>query len=345
MNTKIDRDTFKDSLNYLKDNVDIKHLFSSLGITISNENAKELRGPCKIHGGDNPTSFRFNKEKKSWICFSHRCNEIWGSDIIALIRAVNNVNFIDAVNYLRQLVGDPKDYTIYSLERRRVREMNEFVRIHSSEIKAGSSIVTEKSLAQFKPFRSAYFFKKGYSIETLDHFEIAGGYTDSFKNIRDIIPIRDDMGCLLAFSLRDTVDKKNDPYKYIFTEGFDKDKVLYNLYDAKNHINNKPLIIVEGQKSVWRLYEYGIKNAVAVMGSFLTEGQANLLYKYVVNDIIIFFDNDLAGINNAKKIFEAYKNKLNIIPIFITETDEAGKGLDPSDLNKSEIYSYLEGCF
>lgn len=338
MNSYNDKEEFRFKLDRLKESVDPRYLVESLGFSITRETAKEVRGMCKIHGGDNKTSFRFNKENKTWVCFSHRCHEVFGNDIIGLIKGALNVDFIAALKYLESLVGEVG--SVSYIEHKRKKERNSFIKSRK-ETKAKSYIVTEEHLKTFKGFRSDYFINKGFSKEVLDFFEIAGGYTDGHGYIRDIIPIRDDMGKLMAYSMRDIREDADDDYKYIFTTGFDKDMVIYNLYNAKQYIKDKPLILVEGQKSVWRLYEYGIKNVAAIMGTFLVPGQVSLLYRYILNGIVVMFDNDGPGYSGCIKICEELRNKMDVMPVFITETDENGKGLDPSDLSRELIYNYL----
>ena len=116
--------------------------------------------------------------------------------------------------------------------------------------------------------------------------------------------------------------------------------VLYNLNNAKNYIEDGKLIVVEGFKSVWKLYEYGILDVVATMGSGITPGQENLLYKYAINTIIIFYDCDKAGISATIKTYEYFKNKIEVIPIFIAE-----EGKDPADLDEQTVQNYLRGYF
>ena len=114
------------------------------------------------------------------------------------------------------------------------------------------------------------------------------------------------------------------------------------MHNAKQHGMEKPIIVVEGQKSVWRLYELGIYNAVAVMGSGVTNGQKLLLYKYAYKGVVTMFDNDLSGINSTIKSGEDMRGKIDISHVFITEVDEKGKGLDPSDLSDEVIFEYLK---
>lgn len=344
VNSKFDWEKFKEKLEYVKSSIDPRYLVENLGFNISRETPKELRAFCIIHGGDNKTAFRFNKEKRSWVCFTHKCHEIFGTDIIGLIKAVKNCEFREAVEYLMSVSGDTVASEVEILNYKIKKEREDFLKEYKKK-PISSAIVNEECLKQFKPFRSKSFTRDGFKKETLDFFEIAGGYTDSFGFVRDIIPIRDEEGKLMSYSMRDIRrDVEDDDFKYILTKNFNKDTLLYNLNNAKKYIEKLPLIIVEGFKSVWKFYEYGIYNVVAVMGSDLTSGQLNLLYKHTNNNgIVIVFDNDEPGVLGMLKAYETVRYKLDSSLVFITEVDDKGKGLDPSDLDEEMIKSYLHG--
>ena len=89
----------------LKEAVDARQLLESLGFVIYRETPKEIRAACKVHGGDNKTAFRMNKETKNWVCFSHHCHEDIGYDVISLVMYMLNLNFIEAVSYLENITG------------------------------------------------------------------------------------------------------------------------------------------------------------------------------------------------------------------------------------------------
>lgn len=334
---KEDRDDFRLTLERLKEGIDPKYLLETLGFSVVHETGKELRCACRIHGGDNKTSFRFNKETRTWVCFSHRCHEVFGNDIIGLIRGCMSIDFVAAVRYLRSLVGDV-DSGSYA-EYKRKKEQESFIKSRR-RVKSHSSIVTEDCLRQFKPFRSKFFLNQGFSKETLDFFELAGGYTDGHGYIRDIIPIRDDKGGLAGYSMRDVREGVNDTdFKYIHTEGFDKDKVIYNLHNAKEYLKEKPLIIVEGFKSVWRMHDLGVKNVGAAMGAAITSGQRNLIYTYAHRGVVVFFDADAAGAAGTIKAIESLRGKVNdLFTIFMVE-----EGMDPADLDDTTLMNYLNG--
>jgi hypothetical protein len=334
---------FKEKLDYLKNAVDPHYLLSSLGIESDRETPKELRCACKIHGGDNKTAFRFNKETRTWVCFTNKCHELHGNDIIGLIKALTGKEFMDAVEHLKQIVGDIDgvDYVACS----RQREIDAFIK-SADDTKEKPKSVNQDSLNKFKPLRSAFFVKQGFKPATLDYFEVAGGWPDKHGLIRDIIPIRNDLGELVAYSLRDIRDNiDDDDFKYILTPGFDKQNCLYNLDKAQEYVGEHPLIVVEGFKSVWRLYEYGIKNVVATMGAGITEGQQSLLCAYALKGVVMMSDNDSAGVNATIKAMETLRGQLDVVPVFMQEISDNGKGLDPADLTKEQVYDYLDTYF
>ena len=334
---------FKEKLDYIKNSVDPTYLLESLGVSPDRETYKEVRCACPIHGGDNKTAFRFNKDTRTWVCFTHKCHEVHGNDIIGLVKALNNTDFMGAVKYLKELVGDvgKVDYA----EFKRKREMDEFVKSYDNIVMKPSS-VCQKSLDKFKTLRSNFFLKQGFKESTLDYFEVAGGWQDKHGLIRDIIPIRDDRGDLVAYSLRDIRENvDDDDFKYILTPGFSKQECLYNLNKAQDYGADLPIIVVEGFKSVWRLYEYGIKNVVATMGSGITDGQQLLLQRFALKGIVLLFDNDIAGVLAAEKAITDMKNSMDVYSIFIQEVDEDGKGLDPADLTREQVHEYLETYF
>lgn len=332
-----DKQAKNEELQTLKLMVDLRYLVESLGFEISRDNDKEIRAACIIHGGDNKSAFRVNKTKRTWTCFTHGCQEDHKNDIMGMIMGSLNVDFAAAVKFLGELVGDVSSYKKNLLEDRVKRERESFIRQYKGT--TATSCVSEDNLKKYKALRSTRFIKDGFDPSTLDYFEVAGGYTDKEGVVRDIIPIRDDQNNLVAYSLRDIRDNlvgEAKDYKYRLTPGFDKDSVLYNLNNALLFGNKFPIIVVEGFKSVWKFYEYGIYNVVAVMGTTITSGQKRLLKVYALNGIVIMFDGDDPGRKGAEKTLEFMSGELNTDVVSIKE-----EGLDPSELTCEQVYGYI----
>ena len=335
-------ENFKEKIEHLKEVVDPHYLLKELGFSYKRETPKEIRSECIIHGGDNQTAFRFNKDTKTWACFTNKCHEQYGNDLIGLVRALTGRDFTQAVNFLKQFAPDLSD--VDYLESKRQREIDNFIKSYdNTDIKPKS--VNEEALKSFRFLGSDYFIRQGFKQSTMDYFEVGHGWTDRHGVIRSVIPIRDEHGELIAYSLRDSRDIEVNDFKYILTPGFNKQGCLYNLNNVQECANELPIIIVEGFKSVWRLYEYGIKNVVATMGAGITEGQQFLLCLYAMKGIVTFFDNDKAGMEGTLSAYKDLSSKLEVSPVFIQELDVNGKGLDPADLTKEQVYEYLKTYF
>ena len=340
MTTLLDLD-FRDRIDTVKQMIDPGYLVEHLGFKLTRETSKEVRSACSIHGGDNTTAFRLNKEKKTWVCFTHKCHEKYGNDLFGLVRSVNGCTFMEALEFLEDFGGCKTVSKDKLIKYRHKKEREDFVRLNSDARQERPSIVDPVKLKYYKPYRSSFFSELGFKEETLDYFEIAGGYADCDGLIRDIIPIHDDKDTLAAYSLRDTRKNVSSDQKYKLTPGFDKNLVLYNLNRIKDIAGATPIIIVEGFKSVWRLYELGIKNVVACMGSGITSGQADLLFTYAHAGVVFFFDNDLAGATAIGRSYDLLKNKMRVQAEIITELGDKGEGLDPADLTEEQIFYYL----
>lgn len=325
----------------LKEAVDARQLLESLGFVIYRETPKEIRAACKVHGGDNKTAFRMNKDTKNWVCFSHHCHEDIGYDVISLVMYMLNLNFVEAVNYLENITGlNINDSNLFAKYKDEV-DKKEFIKEIFNNQYMPPSLVSEEYLESFKKFRTNFFEKPengGFPKEVLDYFEIGGGYVDKFGLQREVIPIRDDNGRLVAYSCRDITGQAEDECKYILTENFKKNEVLYNLHNAKLYLgDNRELIVVEGFKSVWKLFMAGYRNVVACMGSKITDGQQKLIYKYA-KCLYTLFDADKAGIKGTVDALSDMKDKIIIKPIFLPYT-----GKDPADLSIKQLKSLLGG--
>ena len=148
---------------------------------------------------------------------------------------------------------------------------------------------------------------------------------------RWVFPIVSLSGHVLAFGGNSTTE---DP-KYRNTSDSDvynKSHVLYGLYQAKQHIRNmKFAVLVEGYFDVLSVAQGGFPNTVGVCGTAFTPAQARLL-KRLTNKVVIFTDNDQAGLKAVHSIFATLFNAgIDFISVAFPP---AGK--DPDDLFKMD---------
>ena len=145
--------------------------------------------------------------------------------------------------------------------------------------------------------------KLGCPPETAEEYGIIYGtdneWADCMHN-RFTIEIRDVFGNLVGFSGRVLGNAKR--FKYLNTKStpcFQKSKVVFNLDKAKYYINYfaEPfLIIVEGHCDVMSLWQNGIRNVVAIMGTSCSEHHAKLI-KMFCRKVVLCLDSDKAGQN------------------------------------------------
>ena len=99
-----------------------------------------------------------------------------------------------------------------------------------------------------------------------------------------------------------------------------KSTLLYNLNLALPYIKKeKKMIIVEGYKDVWRCWEAGVKNVVAIMGNIVTEDQIRLIMKYSYFNVVLALDNDKGGRDGILKLKEELRFLCRIQIIQIPE--------------------------
>ena len=154
-----------------------------------------------------------------------------------------------------------------------------------------------------------------------------GGYYDTFR-ARVIFPIRDEQGRPIAFGGR-VLPGGDSPAKYLNspeTPLFAKGRVLYGLDLAKKRIvETRTAIVFEGYADATMAHQFGVTNAVAVLGTALTPDHAQTLRR-LADKIVLLFDADAAGGMAAMRSVELFLRE----PVEIAVAD-LPDGLDPDE--------------
>lgn len=282
---------------------------------------------CPFHTEKTP-SFSVSPDKQIYHCFG--CGE--GGNVISFIMRIENLGFVDALKILADRAGiilpdknhfqDKKIYKkkliLYEIHTQTARYYFENLKnnrrvlnyLNSRNITANTII---KFGLGFAPddweglYR--YLLSKNFSLDDIADSGLVlpkrnekNRYYDRFRN-RLIFPVFNLTNKVVAFGgrvLDETLPKYlNSPETQIFTKG----RHLYGLQNAKNNIVDGQIIMVEGYMDVISLFQYGIKNAVASLGTSLTKEQAKLLNRYA-DEVVIAFDGDEAGQNATLKALE-----------------------------------------
>ena len=137
----------------------------------------------------------------------------------------------------------------------------------------------------------------------LVHHEDSGRTYDRFRD-RVMFPIRDIRGRTIAFGGRVLGDAKPKYLNSPETPVFHKGRELYGLYEARQADSRlERVVIVEGYMDVVALAQFGIRNAVATLGTSTSEEHLSRLFR-MVGEVVFCFDGDRAGRQAATRALE-----------------------------------------
>ncbi len=268
---------------------------------------KNYKARCPFHPDETP-SLMVSPEKGLWHCFG--CGA--GGDAISFLMRIERLSFAEAVAKLAQELGI--ELRASGEGKSRLLQVNlEALRFFQRELR-GLSGETARAYLLSRGIDEALWDKWGlgyappawdgllralsrFGVQTLLELGLVvmgeRGPYDRFRH-RLIFPIRDDQGRVVAFAGRALEGEPkylNTPNTPLFTKG----TVLYGLDLAKEAIRRKGrAVIVEGYTDVISLHAAGVEEAVASMGTSLTEDQARLLARYT-EEVVIAYDRDAAG--------------------------------------------------
>lgn len=177
--------------------------------------------------------------------------------------------------------------------------------------------------------------KKGLSLAECKQLflvdtDAGGGYFDKFRG-RLMFPIRDERGRLVAFGGRLLGDGVPKYINSGDTPIYSKSRVLYGMDQAKDAIAKKnAAIIVEGYLDVIACHAAGVDNAVASLGTALTDDQARLLKRWC-DKVTLLYDSDAAGIKAADRGSEILQAAGLLVSVALLP-----EGDDPDTLLKRE---------
>lgn len=299
---------------------------------------RTLSGLCPFHSEKSP-SFTVYPDTQSFFCFG--CGA--AGDVINFIRRIENLDYMEAVRLLAQRAGmqvpeeagDDRSFR----QRKRILELNRDAARYFHR-----SLMSEAG----RPGR-AYLIGRGLTRDTIVHFGIGyaaegwdglanamrqqgytkeellaahlvsegarGGVYDTFRN-RAIFPIIDLRGNVIAFGGRNLGEKGPKYLNSSDTPVFKKSRNLFALNFAKGS-PRKGLILCEGYMDVVSLHQAGFTNAVATLGTALTEEQCRLIAQYT-GEVLLSYDSDgpgQAATQRATGLLEAVGVKIKVLSI------------------------------
>ncbi|WP_169784363.1 DNA primase [Campylobacter curvus] len=341
------------SIQKLKDQIDIVDIISHY-IPVRKMGAN-FKCVCPFHDDRNP-SMSISQSKQIFHCFACKA----GGDAIKFVMDYEKLNYVEAIEKIAQISNFSLEYTS---ERNFAPKENKHILENVNAFYRSAFYKNEEAVR--------YIYSRGINDAMIERFEL-GWAGDSAQTIRLLenekiepsealevgivkqnergiyasfisritFPIYNHTGRLVGFGGR-TIS--NNPAKYVNSPQsavFDKSKLLYGYHLAKQKIfEKKQIIITEGYLDVIMLHFAGFTNAVAVLGTALTEKHLPLLKRDDIN-VVLCFDGDAAGINAAIK--SSHLLSLNEIDGSVVII--AG-GADPADMVFAGRIKELEELF
>jgi DNA primase len=312
---------FIDDLLTRVDVVDLIDSYLPLKKTGSNYVAR-----CPFHTEKTP-SFSVSRRKQFYHCFG--CGA--SGNAIGFLMDYSHLNFVEAVEDLASFVGIdvPREESattpligkqdlasLYAVQQQvakfyaqQLRDSNnDGLAVQYFKDRGVSGEVARDFLLGYAPdqwhlladqFDTGLLKKAGLLIAKED-----GRSYDRFRG-RIMFPIRDRRGRVVAFGARVLGDALPKYLNSPETPVFHKSNEVYGLYELLEK-KGRPaqILLVEGYMDVIALAQFGLRNAVATLGTAPTRAHFDLLFRFTA-EIILCFDGDEAGLKAAWRAIEA----------------------------------------
>ncbi|MCL2706272.1 MAG: DNA primase, partial [Spirochaetaceae bacterium] len=318
------------------------------------KNGRSLKGLCPFHTEKTP-SFTVTPDKGMFYCYG--CHK--GGDIFSFVMEIEKLTFPEAIQFLAKKAGinlEKEEYEPISEESKFKKQLFDlfdkisatfsYIILNKPEAKKALEYMENRGISQssIEKFRLGYIpadrkwlydflRKKSYSEDFLSK---TGLFSSKYRNIsifsgRVIFPIFSKSGKIVAFGGR-CLD--NSLPKYINSPEspiFKKSSELYGLNFAQKEIRkNNFAYIVEGYMDVIAMFQAGIENCVAPLGTAFTENHADIIRKNC-SSVTLVFDGDEAGFKatvRSSYICEKIGLDCNVVSL--------QKGEDPADIFKKQ---------
>src|SRR2546423_2147980 len=307
----------------VKERVDIVQVIGEHGVVLK-KSGRGFTGLCPFHSEKTP-SFHVNVDTRSYKCFG--CSE--SGDVFTFLQKIDGLTPAEALRVLAEGAGVKLTRRRHPAEQEREKRLfaaNDTAHFYFRQALRGTE--RGKEVARYLAGRGilpetvekfglgyapdswdgliGYLKKEGYTDEEVVAAGLVGrtdrGVFDWFRD-RLVVPIKDGRGRIIAFGGR--AMRPDQRGKYVNSQGtvlFNKSATLYALDAARSAIRKEgAAVIVEGYFDAIALHQAGFENAVASMGTALTEDQYHALDAMRIERAIVAFDGDAAGQNSAER--------------------------------------------
>ncbi|MCY4043121.1 MAG: DNA primase [Candidatus Dadabacteria bacterium] len=305
------------------------------------------KGLCPFHDDKNP-SLHVDDDKGMFYCFSCKA----GGDVFAFLQRINGGTFPEALREVAEKAGVSVE-AFSSSENKGAEEILNMNRAvcgffrrslssGSAESGAASSYLRGRGVTSemeenfsigYAPSAPSalpdFIGKQGFSMKRAAEAGLVAsnerGYYGKFRG-RLMFPIFSPDGKVIGFGGR-ILNPEASPAKYLNSAEsavYKKRRSLYGLHKTRQEIRKSGVcVLVEGYMDLLSVYEAGVKNTAASLGTSLTREQVNIIRRYA-DDVVILYDGDRAGIDASFTAGEVFMSH-GIVP----RIARVPGGLDP----------------
>ncbi len=324
-------------------------------------------GNCPFHG-EKTASFSVSPQKGFYKCFG--CSK--GGNAFTFVMELEGLNFPEAIKRVAEISGvmlpEPIDDKNYERRKQQKKEQkaiaDQVIELNKFALEFWENCLQENSGFQAReylekreiPDETIKNFHIGYSPDSWDalmsHLKEKGAdeklieasglvsINEEKKRVYDrfrgrlMFPVLNVDGQPIAFGAR--ILAQGEP-KYLNspeTPAYTKGEHLYGLFQCKEDIRRKKYaILVEGYLDLIALYQYGVTNCAASLGTAFTEQQSKLLGRFA-KKLVVNYDGDKAGVKAARRAIEIllaedFEIKVLVLP----------NGQDPDDFIRANGFA------
>lgn len=317
------------------------------------ESHKYYYSTCPIHpDSDNKSAFNLYKSNGYWVCRTHECQKVFGTNLFGLVRGLlsnkkgwaekenkqKEATNAETISFIRKLTNvEPGRF---ELEEEDI-EKRKFAKSAPIKLEKIHSNITREQVRASLIIPPEYYLRRGFSPQILDEYDVGLCLDiDSPLYKRVLCPIYNSDYRAIGFTGRSIYEKcykcsyyhnhqlmcPEPQYRHIYSKwknckNLDKGRCLYNLWKAHTVIKSTGLaILTESPGNVLKLSQAGFYNSLATLGVVLTDYQQALLSACGAMNILVCNDNDKAGNKAVEELVERLQD-LYCLRIYTPKTD------------------------
>lgn len=259
----------------------VREVVDSLGVQVDSRTNRVLLCFCPFHDNRYDPAFAINRYNGLWNCFNAACNK--RGNLVQLVMLLSDRSYAES----KMLIG--------SKERERkpgelLSDAIDKMYAPSEELPVFPQTVVDQLVENFwnhEPAQEFMFSKRGFNEATCRYFEV--GLRNKPGMLPMVVyPVHAPDGRTVVGVVGRSIEGKH----FKNSSNMPRSKIVFNLHNARKHSNRA--ILTESGFDAMMIHQAGFPNAVATMGSSVSNRQLELLDRNFT-EIVVFHDNDEAG--------------------------------------------------